>query len=172
MAYLIDADVFIQAKDRHYGFDFCPAFWDWMLAANADGRVFSVEQVGDELAGHDDALKSWAADRDERFFLRSSTQIIARLGEVSAWVTGQTYEESAISIFMEAADYFLIAHALAGGHSVVTHEVAAATVRKVKIPNVCIGLGVRCINPFVMLRSERARFVLPGRSAPASPTPL
>lgn len=58
MAYLIDSDVFIQAKDRHYGLDFCPAFWDWLLAANGDGRVFSVEQVGDELAGHDDALKS------------------------------------------------------------------------------------------------------------------
>lgn len=81
---------------------------------------------------------------------------------MSAWVTGQHYEEAAISTFMEAADYFLIAHALAGGHTVVTHEVAAATARKIKIPNVCIGLGVRCINPFVMLRSERARFVLGG----------
>lgn len=27
MAYLLDADVLIQAKNRHYGFDFCPAFW-------------------------------------------------------------------------------------------------------------------------------------------------
>ena len=29
MAYLLDADVFIRAKNLHYGFDFCPAFWDW-----------------------------------------------------------------------------------------------------------------------------------------------
>ena len=26
--YLIDTNVFIEAKNRHYGFDFCPAFWD------------------------------------------------------------------------------------------------------------------------------------------------
>jgi hypothetical protein len=33
-------------------------------------------------------------------------------------------------------------------------------VRRVKILNVCIGLGVRCIAPYDMLRKERARFVL------------
>ncbi|ANT65111.1 hypothetical protein Ptc2401_01341 [Prosthecochloris sp. CIB 2401] len=27
MTYLLDANVFIQAKNLHYGFDFCPAFW-------------------------------------------------------------------------------------------------------------------------------------------------
>jgi hypothetical protein len=26
MAYLLDANVVIQAKNLHYGFDFCPAF--------------------------------------------------------------------------------------------------------------------------------------------------
>ena len=26
--YLLDANVFIQAKNLHYGFDFCPAFWE------------------------------------------------------------------------------------------------------------------------------------------------
>ena len=28
MAYLLDTDVFVQAKNLHYGFDFCPAFAD------------------------------------------------------------------------------------------------------------------------------------------------
>lgn len=36
MAYLLDANVFIEAKRRHYGFDFCPAFWDWLDARHAD----------------------------------------------------------------------------------------------------------------------------------------
>jgi hypothetical protein len=43
---------------------------------------------------------------------------------------------------------------------VVTHEVPSGSIRKVKIPNVCIGLGVKCVTPFEMLRRERARFVL------------
>lgn len=61
MAYLIDSDVFIQAKDRHYGLDFCPAFWDWLLQANAAGKLFSVKQVGDELTGHVSTLDAWRA---------------------------------------------------------------------------------------------------------------
>ena len=34
MAYLLDANVFIQAKNLHYGLDFCPAFWDWPALHN------------------------------------------------------------------------------------------------------------------------------------------
>jgi len=30
MACLLDANVFMQAKNLHYGLDFCPAFWDWL----------------------------------------------------------------------------------------------------------------------------------------------
>ena len=30
MAYLLDANVFIEAKKRWYGFDFCPSFWEWL----------------------------------------------------------------------------------------------------------------------------------------------
>jgi hypothetical protein len=39
--YLVDADVFIEAKNKHYAFDVVPGFWDWLLAANADGMVES-----------------------------------------------------------------------------------------------------------------------------------
>lgn len=31
MQYLLDANVFIEAKNRYYGFDFCPAFWNWLI---------------------------------------------------------------------------------------------------------------------------------------------
>ena len=41
-----------------------------------------------------------------------------------------------------------------------THETPADTLRKVKIPNTCVGLGLCCISPYQMLRQERARFVL------------
>lgn len=34
MAYLLDADVFIRAKNLHYGFDFCPAFWESLVTEN------------------------------------------------------------------------------------------------------------------------------------------
>lgn len=65
MAFLLDANVFIQGKRRHYGMDFCPGFWDWLVKENAAGRVFSIERVGDELTAGDDELADWAAARGE-----------------------------------------------------------------------------------------------------------
>ncbi len=56
--------------------------------------------------------------------------------------------------------YYLVAHAHAHGHVVVTHEVVVHSTKKIKIPNACIGLGVKCMTPYEMLRAERARFVL------------
>ena len=60
MAYLLDADVFIRAKNLHYGLDFCPAFWEWLVVENAAGRLFSVEKVGDEIEAVADDLSTWA----------------------------------------------------------------------------------------------------------------
>jgi hypothetical protein len=51
MPYLLVANIFIQAKRLHYGFDFCPAFWEWLDANNRSSTVFSIEKVRDELIG-------------------------------------------------------------------------------------------------------------------------
>jgi hypothetical protein len=50
MAYLLDADVFIRAKNLHYGLDFCPAFWDWLIKQN-DGRGLQHRESGRRGAG-------------------------------------------------------------------------------------------------------------------------
>ena len=44
MKYLLDANVFIQAKNLQYGFDFCPAFWDWLDEQAVAGHVSSIEK--------------------------------------------------------------------------------------------------------------------------------
>ena len=62
--YLLDANVFIQAKNLHYGFDFVPAFWEWLLKANHEGKVASIEHVADELRAGGDELSEWAEERD------------------------------------------------------------------------------------------------------------
>ena len=72
MTYPLDANVFIAAKNLHYGFDFCPAFWDWLIASNEAKRVYSVEKVEDELKAVSDTLSEWAAERGDRFFLADS----------------------------------------------------------------------------------------------------
>ena len=72
------------------------------------------------------------------------------------------YDPAAVNIFLQVADYYLVAHAHATGHIVVTHEKPSASLKKIKIPDACIGLGVKCMTPYEMLRAEHARFVLPG----------
>lgn len=160
MAYLLDANVFIQAKNLQYGLDFCPAFWDWLVRENSSANVFSIEKVGDELLAGDDELSVWAAVRGAGFFLPPDSKVLPSLPTVSDWVTGQGYEPAAVNTFLQVADYYLVAHAHAHGLTVVTHEIASESVRKVKIPNVCIGLGIKFVSPYEMLRNEKARFVL------------
>ena len=160
MPYLLDANVFIQAKNLHYGLDFCPAFWDWLIAGNAVGRVLSIEKVGDEIMAIADELSNWAAQRGSDFFLLPDATLLPALRTVSGWATSQRYEPAAVNTFLQVADYYLVAHALAHGHILVTHEIASTSTKKIKIPDACLGLGVKCVTPFEMLRSERVRFIL------------
>ena len=88
--------------------------------------------------------------------------VLPALGSVSTWVTGQQYSPAAASAFLQIAYYYLVAQALASGHVVVTHEKPEHSVHRIKIPSVCIGLGVKHVTPFDMLRYERARFMLSG----------
>lgn len=166
MAYLLDADVFIRAKNLHYGLDFCPAFWDWLIAQNGAGQVFSIEKVGDEVQAVDDELSEWASARGDGFFLEPDAAVFPALAAVSTWASGQHYEPAAVSTFLQVADYYLVAQARAGGHTVVTHEIPSASTRKIKIPDACIGLAIKCMTPYEMLRRERARFVLGNGGGP------
>lgn len=157
--YLLDANVFIQAKNLHYGLDFCPAFWDWLDEANAAGDVFSIERVGDEILAVNDELAGWARQRPG-LFLKPDAAMVPRLTAVSTWAAGAGYEPAAVATFLRVADYYLVAQAHAHGHVVVTHEIFSPPPKKIKIPNACIGVGVKSVSPYEMLRSERARFIL------------
>ena len=158
--YLLDSNVFIQAKNDHYGFDFVPGFWEWLIKENQAGSVASIEKVRDELRAGKDDLSEWAKQRDDGFFLTPDSAVVQALSQVSNWSGNQVYKAAAVATFLKVADYWLVAHALAYNCVVVTHETSDNTLMKIKIPNACVGLGLRCINPYQMLRQERARFVL------------
>jgi len=160
MAYLLDANVFIQAKNLHYGLDFCPAFWEWLIEKNRANHVFSIEKVGDEINAGGDELAQWATQRGEKFFLKPDLKLPAALTTVSAWISSQRYDPAAVNTFLQIADYYLVAHALVQNHIVVTHETVSTSIKRIKIPDVCIGLKIKCMTPFEMLRHERARFIL------------
>ena len=55
--YVLDANVFIQAKRRFYDFDFCPGYWRVLIYYNREGRLSSIDRVQEELKrGGDDTF--------------------------------------------------------------------------------------------------------------------
>ena len=162
--YLLDTNVFIQAKNHHYGFEFCPAFWDWLVVQNGAGMVMSIKEVANELLAGKDELAKWAKEQGEDFFLVPDEAVVDEFRIVSDWANGNGFERAAIRTFLNGADSWLVAHARAHNCTVVTHEVRTNTINNIKIPNACSNLSLRCISPYEMLRRGRARFVFgPGR---------
>jgi hypothetical protein len=106
-----------------------------------------------------DELAHWASRRSSGFFLRPDAKLLVALGTVSTRASSQSYDPAAVNTFLLVADYYLVGYALAHGH-IVTHEIASTSTKKIKIPDACIGLGIKVVSPYEMLRTERARFIL------------
>lgn len=160
MKRLLDANVFIEAKNRYYGFDICPGFWGWMDTV-FQGGVGTVDKVWAELLGKGDELSDWAKGR------KSSAAILAVDDKATQSVfqdianhvaTGQ-YKPAAIAQFLSGADPWLIAKAKTTGATVVTHEVLAKQAKKkVPIPNICEEFDVSYEDTFNTLRTFNAEF--------------
>jgi len=161
--YLLDSNTFIEAKNRYYGFDICPGFWQWMDANSPAGEVKSITMVYEELADGNDELADWIKTRkDDGRFLDISDPLTQEVfSNIAAMVQSGPYKLAGITHFLNKADPWLIAKAKTTGGTVVTDEVSAPdSIRSVKIPDVCVAFGVPYINTFDLLRTETAAFGL------------
>jgi hypothetical protein len=161
--YLLDANAFIEAKNRYYGFDICPGFWSSLITQNIAKRVFSIDRIADELREQDDDVKSWVdGDVPDTFFKKTEDQaVIDRFQRMVSWVYSQSqFADAAKTEFASVADGWLVAYASVNGLVLVTHEQFAPDAkRKVPIPNVCIEFDVEFVNTFGMLRALGEKFV-------------
>jgi hypothetical protein len=162
MAYLLDANVLITAKRDHYRFATFPCFWDYLLHRAADTTLRSIDPVRQELMIKQDELSHWVASAcpDAMFEVPDGATGVA-LTKLGIWTMDprRPYSPAARAEFLRVPDSVLVAHALAHGHIVVTHEKPAPTaVNKVKIPDACNAIGVRWIDPYALLQEIGARF--------------
>lgn len=160
MIYLLDANVFIEAKNRYYAFDVFPAFWNWMDTVVGQ-NVRTITMVRDELMVKDDPLGDWMqARKDEGWILSvddEETQVA--FAEIVAELEDSRYSRPGIEKFLSGADPWLIAKAKVLGATIVTHEVANEhALKRVPIPNLCGSRDVPCLNTFDTLRVLEARF--------------
>jgi len=167
MAYLLDTGVFIEAKRRFYGMDFVPRYWEWLDREARKGTLRSIERVADEIDAQRDELSEWSARLPKGFFLRPDDKFSAAYQRVSQWATTSDFKAAAVSEFFDVADSYLVAQALAGDHTVVTLEKPAGTPgkKKIKVPDACFGVGVKCITPYALMRLLNVKLVLDGSAA-------
>ncbi len=163
--YLLDTNVFIQAKNTYYSFDICPGFWTSLKRHAQAGRVISVDRVFDELKSGHDVLSDWVEGVEECLFKKTEDKdVIAEYRRVVAWAESQkqiTRKAKDDFSRSENADAWIVAYAIANGCTVVTHETFEPAVqRAVKIPNVCRAFGIVSVNTFEMLRGLNAKFTL------------
>jgi hypothetical protein len=164
--HLLDANVFIEAKNHYYRFDTFPGFWNWLDAEHEKGRIASIKPIRDELLKGNDELAEWIKIRkDSGWFLPvDDVETQQFLAQIAAWVMAQPFKEAAKPEFLAGGDPWLIAKAKAIGATVVTQETfEARSMKKVKIPNVCRAFEVPYINTFDLLRQAGASFALRGR---------
>ncbi len=161
--FMLDSNVFIQAKNLYYQFHFCPGFWSWLQTINGNGAAISLISVYDELvkhpanAGHEpDELSKWAKSHRKLFISYDDPDTINALLELESFLIKKEVAEPKIDQFMKAADSTLIAYAKAHNACVVSHERASKdfSAKKIYMPNVCNAFGVRYQSIFDIMRYE------------------
>jgi Domain of unknown function (DUF4411) len=160
--YLLDANVFIEAKRRYYAFDLCPGYWDCLVWNQQSGRLQSIDRVKEEFERGADELTEWAKSVMPQACFASCDEeaVTGQYAQIMAWVQNQDqFFPEAKAEFAASADGWLIAYAKVNSLIVVTQEVFAPDARKkVPIPNVCEAFGIPYVDTFEMLRDLQARF--------------
>lgn len=156
--YVLDSNTFIDAKNRYYGFDIAPSFWN-KLIENSPEKILTIKPIESEImAGHDE-LSSWFGDNYTiHTYSVDATEVQQAFAKISEHVAQNIqYKDSEKVRFLSKADPWIIAYAHVNNCVVVTHETLAPGSKKVKIPDVCQFLNVQYINVFEMLRELHIR---------------
>ena len=167
--FLLDTNVFIEAHRHYYAFDICPGFWECLSLYH--DRILSIDSVRKELEDKSkdqkDELWKWIKSELPRTFFipNDNSRVMKHYSEIVQWVmANRQYFPQAKQEFAEVADSWLIAHAMADGFVLVTHETSEPTRQnRVKIPNVCEQFNVEYANTFEMLRELEEQFVRDAR---------
>ena len=152
--FLLDANVFIEARRRYYSFQLVPGFWESLIWYHNQNRLESIDRVKVELI--DEELEQWAEKVAPPTFFVSTDEsaVIDAYGKIQSWAQGHPqFSPEAKAEFASNADAWLVAYAKVKGLVLITQEVLAPESRKkIPIPNVCIQFGVPYGDTFQMLK--------------------
>ena len=156
--YCLDANVLIEAWRKYYSPKFCPDYWDILNTLGADDKIYMPQIVYEEITRTEDELSAW---------LKKSKIKAHEIKEPVTECLKQIYAaDPAHKLLVDSkkyrslADPWVIAHALSDNACVVTKEekITASNKDKIRIPNVCENMSVRCINDFQFVEEMNIKF--------------
>lgn len=170
MLYCLDSGIYITAHRNYYAFDIVPGFWDALLDLAAADQICSCIPVFDEIAGKAqgaDLLAVWSRQNKAALFREIDDEVTDAYSQLANFAAAR-YEPQHHTKFLNGADPWVIAYALAKGLTVVTSESAKQREEtipgsnlfrgKIKIPNMCNHFGVRSIDTYAFLRETKKSF--------------
>lgn len=158
--YLLDSNILIQSE-HFIPEDIFPSYWAKLGGLIASGDAVVHETVKDELKRIKDFIMPWLKSIGKVKLMKTSDGCLDRYLELCAWAETQTqYSDQAVRNFETPgrADAMLCAEAWESDLILVTFEVHSNSPNEVKIPDVCDAFGIKCLNGFDFMRTERFRF--------------
>ena len=152
--FCLDSSVLIEGWNKYYSPRRVPDYWDILEDLGRREIVFSPIDVLREIEKVDDDLKTWCTKR-KYMFREITTDIQIELRKIM-----KAYPRLVDSTRQRSvADPWVIAFAIAHKATVVTKEMPIGSDgRRVKIPDVCSALGVKCIDDFTFADLIGLRF--------------
>jgi len=160
--YVLDANVFIEAKKTYYAFDINPGFWLSLIELAKQTRVCSIDRIKKEIEDGKDELASWVAGEFAFAFAKTDgSDIQNSYSEIINWVYAQPQFSDAVkSGFANDPDGWLVAYGKSRANIIVTLEKLRPDVkRKVPIPIICQAFNIPFVDTFEMLRRFGVQFV-------------
>lgn len=163
-AFIVDADVFISAKNQYYAFDICPGFWRSLIYHGESAGVRSIDKVRSELlrGRKTEDLVQWVENDlpADFFYSTDDADVLSSYAQVMLWVQRHVrYFDSAKAKFATEADGWLVAYAMTYGQVVITNEQPRPEARnRILLPDVCNQFGVTWGDTFWMLKRLGVRF--------------
>lgn len=150
--YVFDSNVFMNLQQRQ-PIDVYPSVWGKISEFMEKGIVTSSQEVYEEILVGNDYLSSWVKSRQDYFLpTDEETQKAVRdiLSNHRGLVEGGKKKNN--------ADPFVIAVAQIKDCTVVSEEIPTHNVGSPKIPDVCLRLGINCINFVTFSREMKITF--------------
>jgi len=155
--YCLDANVLIVPWNSYYSRKMCPDYWQLLERLGHGGRVFIPKAVEEEIARTEDQLSQWLKGSGIPVYPVEEpvTQCLSKIFE-----TDPLHQHLVDNIKGRSlADPWVIAHAMAQQACVVTKEKKqTARTDRIRIPNVCEKMSVRCIDDFQFIEELNIRF--------------